>query len=131
MTGTSQTVTGFSASGVTYYWWVWGIKGSVWTPCYAGWSFVNGAGGPVPTLVSPGNGTTQTGNSVTFVWNPAAAAKYYLHVQTSPVRDDMATRLWGGYVTGTSQTVTGFPGNGITYHWWVWGIAGLGGAITR
>jgi ureidoglycolate hydrolase len=134
VTGTSQTVTGFPNIGTTYYWALWAINTAGWcsnTDVMANKrSFVNGvAPTPTPTpiipaapaLSLPAPDANVAGTSITFEWSPAAeATRYYLVVSTNSNLN--ATRKFEGFVTGTSQTVTGLPNIGTTYYWTVWSI---------
>jgi len=127
VTGTSRTVTGFPNNGTTYYWSVWSIDDGVWCIIADGYAntraFINrGEMVPAaPVLTSPAAGAYQAGTSVTFTWEAVAGAtQYYLIVSTSPTLN--VFRTFEGYVTGTSQTVTGFPNNGTTYYWSAWSI---------
>jgi hypothetical protein len=75
-----------------------------------------------PTLVSPANGTTVTGTSVTFEWTTAPeAVDYRLAVSRSTNPLDTTTRKISILVGNmTTYTDTGYPANGTKYYWWVW-----------
>ncbi len=73
-----------------------------------------------PVLISPANGATVSGTSVTFSWNAVSGAGgYWLEVNSSPSWTSGTRRFWNS-VSGTSQTVSGFPNNGTTFYWRVW-----------
>ena len=76
-----------------------------------------------PTLISPDDGATVYGTSVNFRWNPSdGATKYYLIVSTSPNFIQSKPRIFSDFVGNVlSHTVVGFPDDGTTYYWWVWG----------
>jgi lipopolysaccharide transport system ATP-binding protein len=76
-----------------------------------------------PTLISPDDGATVYGTSVNFRWNPSdGATKYFLVVSTSPNFIQTKPRIFSDFVgDALSHTVAGFPNDGTTYYWWVWG----------
>ena len=78
---------------------------------------------PAPTLCSPDDGATVYGTSVNFQWNPSEGAfKYFLAVSTSSDSWDFPKRIFGDFIDNVlSYTVDGFPNDGTTYYWWVWG----------
>ena len=78
---------------------------------------------PVPTMISPVDNETVSGTSITFQWNSSASAtKYYLVVSTSTDFWDVEQRMFGDLVGNVlSYTIVGFPNDGTTYYWWVWG----------
>ncbi len=67
----------------------------------------------VPTLVSPANGATVPGNSVTFSWNASSGADRY-QMRIRPVGTS-----WNelAVTTSTSETRTAFPNDGTQYEW--------------
>lgn len=79
---------------------------------------------PAPTLSSPDDGATVYGTSVNFRWNPSdGATNYYLLVSTSSDHWEIEPRIFGDTIGNVlSYTVVGFPNDGTTYYWWVWGI---------
>ncbi len=78
-----------------------------------------------PTLVSPANGATVPGTSVTYQWDPVlGAASYYLIVSTNSDPGSLAPRKFYADVGNvTSYTDSGYPDNGTKYYWWVWAVA--------
>jgi C1A family cysteine protease len=118
------TVTGLADDGTTYYWRVWAGNSNGWSAPTPGWSILGGTpgGGPpeTPTLISPADGATFTGNPPTFRWSaPSGATYYWLEVNRDP-NWGVNTRFYYGGVSATAQTLTGFPSNGTTYYWRVW-----------
>ncbi len=81
-----------------------------------------------PTLVSPANGVSVSGTSITYQWNPVpGAASYYLIVSTSSNPGLIAPRKFYGNVGNvTSYTDGGYASSGTTYYWWVWAVAADG-----
>ena len=83
-----------------------------------------------PTLVSPANGATVTGTSVTFEWGSVVeAAKYRLLVSTST--NTLDTTKYKCNVDLVDEATTtyvdpGYPANGTKYYWWVWAYAADG-----
>ncbi len=57
-------------------------------------------------LLSPEPGTTFTSSTVTFTWENVGAADYLLYVGTTQGSADIFN---SGFITSTSQTVTGLP----------------------
>jgi len=78
---------------------------------------------PAPILYWPYDGATVYGTSVNFQWNPSEGAfKYYLAVSTSSDSWETPKRIFGDFIDNVlSYTVDGFPNDGTTYYWWVWG----------
>ena len=134
---TSYDVTGLADDGTTYYWWVWGGNGggiSSWSEVSAsGRSFINGAAPPsppaAPSLVSPADGATAPGGTVTLQWDSVGDASYYWLCVNDVDSPLTGTREFTGDVGNvTSYDVTGLANDGTTYYWWVWG--GNGGGIS-
>ena len=71
-----------------------------------------------PTLISPDDGATVDGSSITFKWNPSTSAtKYWLGVATDPAFS-LSTLMFTADVGDlTEYIVTGFSNNGSTYYW--------------
>jgi hypothetical protein len=86
-----------------------------------------------PTLVSPANGATVIGTSVTFEWGSVTGAvKYKLLVSTSTNILDTTKYKRNidlvdvGIGLPTTYIDTGYPANGTKYYWWVWAYAADG-----
>ena len=111
----------------TYYWRAHQRCGSTRGPYSEVWSFTTGSGGeilPAPVLLSPADGATLLGTTVTLCW--------------SPVSD--ASRYWAHYIGGNIWWSIRMPGSettqdlqdllpNTTYEWWVqawndyaWGV---------
>jgi hypothetical protein len=74
---------------------------------------VTEVGTPVlPALTSPAPGSTLTGSSATFTWNPGAGpVEYRLAIGTTGLG---ASDVYNGsYITGNSAAVSGIPTNGV------------------
>jgi len=93
-----------------------------------GFSFVNAPAVDAPALVSPADGATVPGTSVTYQWNAVdGAVNYRLIVSTN-------SQLWNPSVrktvvdvgNATSYVDTAYPANGTTYYWWVFAQAADG-----
>ena len=71
-----------------------------------------------PTLISPDDGATVNGISITFQWNPSiSATKYYLDINTDPAFGSSTRMFYSDVGDRTQYTVTGFSNNGSTYYW--------------
>ncbi len=121
------TDTGYTDDGTTYYWRVWAGNDAGW--CSDGDANVNSQGFVnvdlplAPTLQSPADGATTTGDSIRLSWNAAATATKYRLEVNSDSNWGTATRHFYGEVDATSETVSGLKGSGgaqSTYHWRVW-----------
>jgi hypothetical protein len=119
--------TGYPDDGTIYYWWVWAGNAAGWcdnTEAEANSRSITNFLLPpsAPTLVSPGDGATVPGNSVTYQWNPpAAATKYWLIVSTNADWRVRGERKFNSELGDVSQYIdTGYPDDGTTYYWWVW-----------
>ena len=76
-----------------------------------------------PTLVSPNNGATVYGTSITFQWNASpGATSYFLRVSNSAYPNlDHETSFISKNVGNVLQyTASGFPDDGTDYIWGVW-----------
>ena len=125
----TYTNTTFAGDGTVYYWAVWAGNTAGWCAdslAYANTcSFTNtgSGGGGVPTaapaLVSPANGSTVSGTSVTFTWNAVSGAtKYRLVVSTAGNLGSKINLDVGNVTTWTDST---FAGAGtVVYYWDVW-----------
>ena len=129
---TSYIDTGYLGAGTKYYWWVWAYAAdgtySLWAQVSANSrNFTNIPSVGTPTLVSPTNGTSVSGTSVTFQWSTVPdAVNYKLIVSTSSDIAD-TTKYKRNVMTGsgaiTSYPDTGYTGQGTKYYWWVWAYA--------
>jgi hypothetical protein len=123
---TQYTDTGYPNNGSTYYWWVSAGNDAGWSPSSQvqanGFNFNNYTPTPAaPTLVSPGNGTTVSGTSITYLWNASAeATNYWILISTSSNPNDTSKYKYSNGLGNVIQyTDTGYPNNGTTYYWWV------------
>jgi hypothetical protein len=132
----SQTVTGFSNDGTTpYYWRVWASNAYGWSAASATWSLISraGDGSPTtPTLLSPANGSSEPGTSITFRWSASSGATHYLYeINTDPNwgpgtrfgYGDIPNNFCGSYcyaIANNGLVVVGFPNTGTIYYWRVW-----------
>ena len=124
---TSYTVSGFPGGGTQYSWSVYprsaagiGDQSAIWTVT-SGESSTNPS---APVLLSPANGSTQSGTSITFQWTAVDGANNYdLYIRNS---SGIFFDTWVGNVT--SYTVGGFPTDGTQYSWSVYprSNAGIG-----
>ena len=130
---TSYTDTGYQPNYQQYYWWVFAQAADGSWSAYSdvaadGFSFVNAPAVDAPALVSPADGATVPGTSVTYQWNAVdGAVNYRLIVSTN-------SQLWNPSVRKTvvdvgnvtSYVDTAYPANGTTYYWWVFAQAADG-----
>ena len=82
-----------------------------------------------PTLSSPSDGSSVSGNSVTFAWNPVdVATRYWIRVGTDPDFTQTNAFLGRGYwiYGAASKAWPGFPNDGTTYYWKVCADDGSG-----
>lgn len=102
--------------GTTYYWHAYLMCGDIQGPYSDIWTFTTGSGGtmpPGPNLVSPADGTTLAGTTVTLRWSPVAGAVEY----------NVYQKKAGSYAVywrenGTEATLLGLAPN-TTYEWWI------------
>ena len=111
---TSATVTDLPSNGEKVYvrlYWL--VGGTTWN--YANYTYV-ASGSPTPAaLTTPIPGSTLTGTSVTFDWNPGnTATEFQLWVGTLGIG---TSNLYNSGETGaTTATVTDLPSNGETVY---------------
>jgi hypothetical protein len=132
---TTYVDTGYTAQGTKYYWWVWAYAAdgtySLWAQVSVnGRNFTNMPSVGTPTLVSPTNGASISGTSVTFQWSPLTNAVNYRLVVSTSTNIMETTYYKRDVMTGSSDNTTyidtGYPGNGTKYYWWVWAYAADG-----
>ncbi len=71
-----------------------------------------------PTLLSPSEGSTIPGTSITFKWKPEdRAIKYMIEINTYPDWKKESTKLIKQLGNVTQYQDTGFSSNGTTYYW--------------
>jgi hypothetical protein len=99
----------------THYWRAYFMCGSTEGPHSEVWSFTTGSGGtilPGPSVLSPANGSTLPGTTVTLQWSSVnGAIQYQAHYKT-------ATRHTMRKTSDTQTVITGLSPN-TTYEWWV------------
>ncbi|MBN2099794.1 MAG: hypothetical protein JW753_09380, partial [Dehalococcoidia bacterium] len=133
---TTYLDTGYHTNGTVYYWWVWaydaGGGSSLWSQVSANRRTFTNVPIAAPVLVSPANGASVSGSSVTFDWDPVdGAVDYKLLVSTSTNILDTASyklNLNTGSGDITSYIDTGYPADGTVYYWWVWAYDAYGNA---
>jgi alpha-tubulin suppressor-like RCC1 family protein len=130
---TSDAEIGFPNDGMTYKWVVAAGNSAGWSSASPIRTFTNGTAmtvPPAPTLTSPVDGATVTGNSVTFQWSASTGAtNYWLAVVKASDNSVIINKAVGNV---TSDTEAGFPNNGTQYKWVVaaGNSAGWGSAST-
>jgi hypothetical protein len=132
---TSYVDTGYTGQGTKYYWWVWayGADGSYspWAQVSAnGRNFTNVPSIGAPTLVSPANGASVSGTSVTFQWTAVSGAVDYRLVVSASSNIMETTKYKRNVTMGsgavTSYVDTGYTGQNTKFYWWVWAYAADG-----
>ena len=137
----SATISGFSNTGATYYWYVLAHNVGGWGSVSSVRSFINGAAISLPgapPLSSPGPGANVAGSAVTFSWTAPSGTgidNYWLRVNTNS--DFTGTDIYSGGVGYVgSARISGFSNTGATYYWYVlahnavgWGSASITSSI--
>ena len=137
----SATISGFSNTGATYYWYVVAHNAAGWGAASSTNSFINGAALSLPgapPLSSPGPGANVAGSAVTFSWTAPSGTgidNYWLRVNTNS--DFTGTDIYSGGVGYVgSARISGFSNTGATYYWYVlahnavgWGSASITSSI--
>jgi len=122
-TNTSRTVSGIPTDGRTIYVRLWSKIGSSWQ--YRDYTYTAALIGvtPVPaTMISPANGSTLSGSTVTFQWNSGSLIQeYFLTIGNSLGSNDIYGQSQG---TNLSRTVTGLPTDGRTLYVRLWSRSG-------
>ncbi len=122
-TSLSDTVSNIPTNGSTVYVRLWTRLSSGWQ--YNDYTYVTGNGGggggggsPLAIMSSPTPGSTLSGSTVTFTWNPGTSAlQYYLYVGTSTGSSSIYSSSEG---TSLSDTVSNIPTNGSTVYVRLW-----------
>jgi sugar lactone lactonase YvrE len=108
ITSTSQTVYALPTNGKTLYARLYYQVNSVWQ--YNDYTYT---ASPAPSLTSPTPGSTLTGSTVTFTWNPAGSTTFQFRLGTTLGSNNI---YGSGQTTKTSVTVSNLPTNGETIH---------------
>jgi hypothetical protein len=115
---TSDTETGFPNDGTTYKWVVAAGNSAGWSAASTIRTFNNGTAvtkPPAPTLISPADGATVSGPSVTFQWSASSGANnYYLAVLKVTDGSIVVNKAVGNV---TSDVESDFLNDGTTYRW--------------
>ena len=107
-TGTSETVTNLPTNGETIYARFYYLYNSVWQYIDYTYTAANQT-----ALTTPTPGSTLSGSTVIFSWNPGSATTFQFRLGTTLGSNN----LYGsGQTTKTSETVSGLPTNGSTIH---------------
>jgi len=112
-TATTKTVSGLPENGVTVYARLWSKVGGIWQS--TDYTYTE-AGTPVlAALTSPAPGSVLAGSSVAFTWSTGTGPEaYQLYLGTTGVG---SSNLYNsGSTTGTTETVSGLPTNGVTVY---------------
>ena len=113
-----MSLTNCPDNGQIYYWRVAAGNAEGWSWFSSTYYVTNGPSAipPAPALISPANGATVIGTSITFQWGQSArAANYYLQVATDSGFSNVVFADWVGNYIGI--TLTGLPDNGQRYYW--------------
>jgi len=112
----NKTYTDFPDDGTEFYWRVKARNEAGWGDWSSAWSFTNEEPPPSPpTLVSPANGATVPGTSISFDWDPVAGAnKYWIQVDDDPAFSSLFHSNWWG-ASGCSYS--DFPADDTEFYW--------------
>ncbi len=113
-------VSGFKEDGTVYYWRVRSSNGSEWKTSSETWSFINiRAQIPSsPTIISPEDGTTVNGNTITYKWEAKENAdRYLLEVNTDKDWDSRKWKQLKDVGNVTEYTDNGYLNDGTYYYW--------------
>jgi N-acetylneuraminic acid mutarotase len=116
-TGTSEQVSGIPTNGAYLYARLWYYLNGTWQFADARYTE---AGTPTPpAFIMPAPGSTLSGSTVTFGWNPGAGpTRFVLRLGTTGVGSSDVYS--GPSTTGTSVQVTTVPTNGATLYARLW-----------
>jgi hypothetical protein len=117
---TASTVTNLPLDGSTIYVRLSSLMSGAWQ--YADYSFT-AEGSPVAAMISPANGATLPGSTVTFQWSAGiGVSQYWLYVSNlAPGGKEIYS---GSQGTNTSTTLTGLPTGGSTVYVRLWSEIG-------
>jgi uncharacterized membrane protein len=118
---TKYTFAGLPADARLLYWAVYARNAAGTSPRSEQWT-LNGEAEdkpPAPVLVSPQNGTSQAGTTVTFSWSASPGAYGYRLYVKDASGEVLFSKLVGN---ATSYTVTGLPGDGRLLYWAVYAV---------
>jgi alpha-tubulin suppressor-like RCC1 family protein len=115
---TSDAESGFPNDGTAYKWMVAAGNSAGWGNASTMRTFNNGTAVTIPaapSLMSPADGATVAGTSVTFQWSASSGAtNYWLVVQKSSDNTTLINKAVGNV---TSDVEGGFPNDGTAYKW--------------
>ena len=112
-TGTSETVTGLPRDGSTVHVTFW-YKNATSSWENIAYSFIADSISNELGVTSPVEGSTLTGSSQTFTWNPGQAEGFWFYAGSSQGAQDYYRNP--SMLSGTSHTITGLPTDGSTVH---------------
>ena len=105
---TSETVSGLPTA-VTIYARLYYMLDNTWKPL----DYTYPGTPAAPKLTTPTPGTTLSGSTVTFTWNPGSYTTFQFRLGTTLGSNNI---YGSGQTTKTSETVSGLPTNGETIH---------------
>jgi len=110
VTGQTRTITGIPTAGATLYVRLYSFISGAWQ--YSDYTYKEYSVPAPATITTPTPGSTLTGSTATFTWTTGTeVTQYDLHVGTTGAG---STNIFGGTVTGQTQTITGIPTTGAT-----------------
>ena len=113
VSGGSQTVTGLPMTGQTLYVRLWSLISGTWQWVDYTYTAASAASTVKAQITTPVSGSTLTSSTTSFSFNNGTGVSaYFLYVGTS----SGANNIFGGYVSGGSQSVSGLPTNGQTVY---------------
>ena len=112
VTGQSKNITGIPITGGTLYVRLYSFINKAWQ--YIDYTYTEYSVPAPATMTSPTPGSTLTGSGATFTWTTGSqVTQYDLHVGSTGVG---SSNIFGGSVSGQSQSVTGIPATGGTLY---------------
>jgi hypothetical protein len=116
--GLSATVTGLPTNGSTIYVELCSLLATGWQSNFYRYRAATATAGAPAAIISPTNGSTLSGPTVTFSWNTGVGvSQYVLYVGTAFDTYNLYDQSLG---LGLSATVTGLPTNGSTIYVRLW-----------
>ncbi len=115
-TSTSMSVSGLPSDGSTVYVRLWTKINSTWF--YNDYTYTAHTGTTQKAeMVSPTQGSTLSGTTVTFQWTNVSAEQYWIYAGSTSGSSNYLSQNAG---TSTSMSVSGLPSNGSTVYVRLW-----------
>ena len=111
-TALSHTVSGLPTDGRVLWVRLWYVQSGTWQSVDFQYTAASQGGGDLPAMLSPAPGTTLSGATATFIWDPQGVSASEWWLQVGNTQGDWDLHDSGSLGTALSHTVSGLPTDG-------------------